>query len=59
MTKLLYHNKYLSLTCSSCNTGTCALPDMYALSPWASDIHIRQSTVPVLQAFLDIDQDSR
>ena len=24
--------------------GTCALPDMHALSPRASNIHIRQST---------------
>ena len=25
------------------------LPNMYALSPWASGIHIRQSLVPMLQ----------
>ena len=28
----------------SCNIGTCDLPDMYALSPRALGIHIRQIT---------------
>ena len=29
----------------SCNIGTCDLPDMYALSPRALGIHIRQITL--------------
>ena len=32
------------LTCISYNMGTSALPDMYARSPRAEGIHIRQST---------------
>ena len=30
--------------CNSCNMGMGDLPDMYAFSPWASGIHIRQIT---------------
>ena len=31
-------------TCNSCNMGTRDLPDMYAQSPRAEGIHIRQIT---------------
>ena len=34
---------------NSYNMGTSALPDMYARSPRAEAIHIRQSRVPMLQ----------
>ena len=36
-------------------TGTHALPDMYALSPWASGIHIRQSTRACVITLLHIN----
>ena len=35
---------YVNVVCISYNMGTSALPDMYARSPRAEGIHIRQST---------------
>ena len=32
----MVHNSY--------TMSTCGLPDMYTLSPWASGVHIRQTT---------------
>ena len=45
----LFHSAFQKVTSNSCNTGTSALPDMYARRPRASANISGNALVPVLQ----------
>ena len=49
----IHESTYIVIsTCNSCNIGTRDLPDMYAKSPRAEGIHIRQITSAAIALFL-------